>query len=74
MCLGAVLQTQMGRLVYGATNLREGALGGVTDLSGAGWKRVPAVRGGVEAAAAERLLKGAFAARRTPGVKDHEPR
>lgn len=73
MCLGAVLQTQIARLVYGATNLREGALGGVTDLSGAGWKRVPVVRGGVEAGAAERLLKGAFAVRRAPGAKRHEP-
>lgn len=64
MCLGAVLQTHLARLVYGAANLREGALGGVTDLSGLGWKREPSVRGGVEARAAERLLKDAFAAQR----------
>lgn len=65
MCFGAVLQTRLARVVYGADNLREGALGGVTDLRGEGWKRVPEVRGGVEAAAAARLLKGAFSALRS---------
>lgn len=64
MCLGAVLQTHLARLVYGATNPRDGALGGVTDLAGAGWKRVPVIKGGVEAGAAERLLRAAFEARR----------
>ena len=64
MCLGAILQTQLERVVYGADNLRDGALGGVADLSGEGWKRVPRVTGGVEAAAAARLLQAAFAAKR----------
>jgi len=64
MCLGATLQTHAARLVYGATNVREGALGGVVDLAAAGWKRVPEVRGGVRAAEAATLLKGAFAAKR----------
>ncbi|HZW27665.1 MAG TPA: tRNA lysidine(34) synthetase TilS, partial [Trueperaceae bacterium] len=32
MCWGAVLQTRLARVVYGATNRREGALGGVMDL------------------------------------------
>lgn len=62
MCMGAVLQTHLGRVVYGARNLRDGALGGVTDITAAPWKRVPEVRGGVEAAAAGRLLSEAFAA------------
>lgn len=64
MCLGAALQAQLGRLVFGATNVREGALGGVVDLARAGWKRVPTVVGGVEAAAASRLLTETFSARR----------
>lgn len=69
MCLGAVLQTHLARVVYGATNPRDGALGGVTDLAGEGWKRVPAVRGGVEAAASERLLRAAFAGKRGGGSR-----
>ncbi len=67
MCLGAVLRTQLARVVFGADNLRDGALGGVTDLSGEGWKRVPEVRGGVRAAEAAGLLTEAFAARRGGG-------
>lgn len=72
MCLGAVLQTHLARVVYGAHNARDGALGGVTDLSGEGWKRVPAIKGGVEAGAAEQLLKGAFAAKRRGADKSGE--
>lgn len=64
MCFGAVLNTHIGRVVYGATNLRDGALGGVTDLSGEGWKRAPDITGGVEARRAERLLREVFEARR----------
>ncbi len=64
MCFGAVLQTQLARVVYGAANPRDGALGGVTDLAGEGWKRVPGIKGGVEAGASERLLRSAFAGKR----------
>lgn len=60
MCLGAVLQTHLRRVVYGADNVREGALGSVTDLTGAGFKRELEVRGGVQAKAAAELLKRAF--------------
>jgi len=67
MCLGAVLQTHLARVVYGATNPRDGALGGVTDLAGEGWKRVPVIKGGVEAGASERLLRTAFEAKRGAG-------
>lgn len=66
MCYGAVLQTRLKRLVFGADNRREGALGGVADLRGLGWKRQPQVRGGVEALAAAKLLQTSFAARREP--------
>lgn len=66
MCFGAVLQTQLARVVFGADNLRDGALGGVTDLRGEGWKRLPEVRGGVEAPQAAKLLRDGFAARRRP--------
>ncbi len=68
MCLGAVLQTHLARVVYGATNPRDGALGGVTDITGEGWKRVPVIKGGVEARASERLLRSAFEGRRGAGA------
>lgn len=67
MCFGAALQAHLGRVVYGASNRREGALGGVTDLREAAWKRQPEVRGGVLAREAGELLRGFFAARRGTG-------
>lgn len=67
MCLGAVLQTHIGRVVYGADNLREGALGSVIDMRVGSWKRTPEVVGGVLAGASTRLLREFFHARRLEG-------
>lgn len=64
MCLGAVLQTHLTRVVYGADNLREGALGSVVDLRAGGWKRAPEVVGGVLAGESAGLLRSFFARRR----------
>lgn len=64
MCLGAVLQTRLVRLVYGADNVREGALGSVMDLRYGRWKRSVEVEGGVLAAESARLLQEFFAGRR----------
>ena len=64
MCLGAVLQTRLARVVYGADNAREGALGGVMDLLVGDVKRRPAVRGGVLAREGSALLTAFFEARR----------
>jgi tRNA(Ile)-lysidine synthase len=64
MCFGAVLAAHVGRVVYGAENRRDGALGGVADLSTEGWKRRVAIRGGVRAREASALLTGFFAERR----------
>jgi tRNA(Ile)-lysidine synthase len=64
MCFGAILAAHVGRVVYGASNLREGALGGVADLATEGWKRRVEVRGGVRAREAASLLSGFFASRR----------
>jgi tRNA(Ile)-lysidine synthase len=66
MCFGALLAAHVGRVVFGAPNLREGAFGGVANLPSEGWKRKLSVRGGVRAQEAGRLLSGFFAARRTP--------
>jgi tRNA(Ile)-lysidine synthase len=77
MCLGAALAAHVARIVYGAANLREGALGGVANVAADGWKRRPSLRGGVRAAAASALLRDFFARARgrdaggrRPGVYD----
>ncbi len=64
MCLGAILTAHVPRLVYGAVNRREGALGGVADLRQHDWKRSLEVRGGVKADEASRLLSAFFGSRR----------
>ncbi len=64
MCFGAVLQTQLERVVFGAANVREGALGSVVDLRIGRWKRVPEVEGGLMAKESARLLRRFFAGRR----------
>jgi tRNA(Ile)-lysidine synthase len=64
MCFGAMLQAHLPRLVYGAANAREGALGSVTDLRRAPWKREVEVRSGVLAAEAAALLREFFVKRR----------
>ncbi|WP_229670724.1 tRNA lysidine(34) synthetase TilS [Deinococcus aquiradiocola] len=61
MCLGAALEARVGCIVYGASNPRAGALGGVHDLLTSGWGHRPDVRGGVRAAEAARLLRDLFA-------------
>ena len=66
MCFGGLLVAHLPRLVYGAHNTREGALGGVADLREHAWKRPLEVRSGVLARDAERSLQAFFAARRTP--------
>lgn len=61
MCLGAALEARLGRLVYGASNPRAGALGGVSDLLAHAWGHPLSVTPGVRASQAARLLKSAFA-------------
>jgi tRNA(Ile)-lysidine synthase len=67
MCFGAALQAHLGRIVFGADNRREGALGSVADLPAAPWKRTVEVRRGLLAPRAARLLERFFAARRGRG-------
>lgn len=64
MCLGAMLNAQVGRVVYGAVNERDGALGGVADVSLLPWKQRIEVRPGLRAAEAGALLSSFFQARR----------
>ncbi|WP_226342630.1 tRNA lysidine(34) synthetase TilS [Deinococcus sp. AJ005] len=60
MCLGAALEARVGHIVYGASNPKAGALGGVTDMLGHHWGHAPTVTGGVRAAEAARLLRATF--------------
>lgn len=60
MCLGAALEARIGHIVYGATNPKAGALGGVTDLLAAHWGHTPTVTPGIRAREAARLLKDVF--------------
>lgn len=68
MCVGAMIQARVARLVFAAYDERAGAVGSVVDLS-----MVPAfnhrieVNGGLFAAEASGLLKRFFEARRPPG-------
>lgn len=64
MCVGAVLQSHVERIVYGAVNRRDGALGSVADVAAAPWKRRLEVRGGLLEAEARRRLERFFAERR----------
>ena len=60
MCFGAMLQAHLPRIVYAASNHREGALGSVEDLNALGWKRKLDVKSGVLASKAETLLETFF--------------
>lgn len=60
MCLGAMLNAQVARVVYGAINDRDGALGGVADVSLLPWKQRIEVRPGLRATEAGALLSSFF--------------
>lgn len=64
MCLGAALEARMGHIVYGASNPKSGALGGVSDLLAHHWGHRPSVRGGILARWSAQLLKEGFQERR----------
>lgn len=66
MCLGAMLEARIARVVYGAANPRAGALGGVSDLLAHTWGHPLQVTPGVRAQEAARLLRRSFAQFRGP--------
>jgi tRNA(Ile)-lysidine synthase len=61
MCLGALIEARVSRVVYGASNPRAGALGGVSDLLAQHWGQNLSVTPGVRAGEAARLLRRTFA-------------
>lgn len=72
MCAGAILESRIERVVWGAPNRREGAFGSVVDLAAGPWKRVPELRSGVLAREAAWRLRRFFEARRS-GSDGAEP-
>jgi tRNA(Ile)-lysidine synthase len=65
MCLGAVLESRIDRVVFAARNPKNGALGGVIDASRADWTHRPQVRTGLLEAKSASLLEDFFAQIRT---------
>jgi tRNA(Ile)-lysidine synthase len=60
MCFGTILQAHVSKVVYGARNARDGALGSVLDMHDAPWKRQVEVTGGVLAKECAKLLTKFF--------------
>ena len=64
MCVGAMVQARIERLVWGAKNPKAGALGGLLDVLSAPHNHRFAQAGGVEEAASATLLSRFFASLR----------
>lgn len=68
MCVGAIVQARLHRVVYGCADPKAGALGGAVDLAGcAAFNHRFAVSGGVLADEARALLQRFFRSRRAAG-------
>ena len=64
MCAGAIINSRIRRLVYGAADPKAGCCGSVTDLFALPFNHRPAVESGLRADECARLLKDFFAALR----------
>lgn len=65
MCAGAMIHARLKRVVYGASDPKTGAAGGMFDLlTDPGHNQVPEVAGGCRAEASSNLLKSFFRQRR----------
>lgn len=64
MCAGAIINARIERVVYGAPDLRFGALGSLTDLSKIPFNHIPKVEGGVLKEECAELLSAYFRAKR----------
>jgi tRNA(Arg) A34 adenosine deaminase TadA len=60
MCLGAILEARVKRVVFGASSSKNGALGGVMDATRANWSHQFEVRTGVLEKQASALLTRFF--------------
>lgn len=68
MCAGAVINARVERVVYGAPDLRFGALGSLTDLSKIPFNHIPEVSGGVLKEECAALLSDNFRSKRQRGA------
>ena len=64
MCSGAIINSRIRRVVYGAADPKAGCCGSVTDLFALPFNHHPQVEGGLLAEECAGLLKGFFAALR----------
>jgi tRNA(Ile)-lysidine synthase len=64
MCFGTILQAHVSKVVYGAKNTRDGALGSVMDMQDASWKRRVEIKSGVLAKECGKLLTAFFEKKR----------
>lgn len=60
MCSGAILNSRIRRVVYGAADPKAGCCGSVTDLFALPFNHHPAIEGGLRAAEAQSLLAAFF--------------
>jgi tRNA(adenine34) deaminase len=67
MCLGAIVQARVRRLVYGASDPKAGAVASVMTFPFADLNHRPGIVGGVLADESAALLRAFFRARRTKG-------
>ncbi len=69
MCAGAVINSRVDEVVYGASDPRFGACGSRVNLFGLGFNHTPEVRGGVMAVECAALLKEFFKKLRERGKR-----
>ncbi len=60
MCTGAIINTRIDRVVYGASDPKGGAMGGVTDLLAHPWNHHPTVDKGVLERPCSEILRDFF--------------
>ena len=60
MCTGAIINTRIPRVVFGASDPKGGAMGGVTDLTDHPWNHHPIIEKGVLEEECSTLLKAFF--------------
>ncbi len=64
MCAGAIINSRLPAVIYGASDLRFGALGSLCDIRSLGLNHRPEVVGGVLAKESRALLREFFGSRR----------